>query len=184
MFLHLYVILFSGGGGVMMSLSVMDSTSCTAHPWTPPLPPGHHYPLLVNKRVVRILLECCLVSIMISINLFQQKQLILFELQPTFFNRSKELREFKWNKINWVLFTIKAYTGKSKMNSVKSYLQKGLNLEPLVIHSDAFLAELTWNPTWTLSKPCPNPRSNPSSNPFPNSCPNPDWTLPKTLPKP
>ena len=36
------------------------------------------------------------------------------------------------------------YAVKSKIFSLKSYLQRGLNLGPLVIHCDAHLAELTW----------------------------------------
>ena len=63
------VCLSTGGTGVMMSLPVMDSTPCTAPtPWTAPPhttpTSGQHHspPLPVNKRTVRILLECFLVK--------------------------------------------------------------------------------------------------------------------------
>ena len=78
-------VCLSGGGDVMMSLPAIDSTTpWTApsmdstpprqdlppdqhhpkqhHPWTAPPPPGQHYPLPVNKRAVRMLLQCFLVS--------------------------------------------------------------------------------------------------------------------------
>ena len=43
------------------------------------------------------------------------------------------------------MLAIKVYTGKSKINSAKKrYLQRELNMGPFVIHSNAFLTELTW----------------------------------------
>ena len=69
MFLHLSVShSVHGGGGVMMSLPVMESTPGTAPPPSiVPLrtPPKGWHTLTVNKRAVRILLECFLVELIV-----------------------------------------------------------------------------------------------------------------------
>ena len=67
MFLHLYAILFIGGGVSAPLHAGIQPQADTPHVQTPPSPDTTGYG--VSKRVVRILLECILVAIVFLVDL-------------------------------------------------------------------------------------------------------------------